>query len=71
MIYGLVPDIGLKFTDKSITRNNDTLLPVSLNATTEGVKTKLRDSLLYNGVRLYNTLTIRMIENDYHEFKKQ
>ena len=73
MINGLVPDIGLKYPDNSITRNRDTLLPITLTATTEAIKTKLRDSLLYNGVRIFNSipLTIRNIQNDYCEFKKQ
>ena len=49
------------------------LLPINLTTTTEAIKTKLRDSLLYNGVRIFNSipLTIRNIQNDYCEFKKQ
>ena len=44
-----------------------------MEAKSEAVKTKIRDSLMVNGVNLFNSLPriIRNIKNDLPEFKKK
>ena len=56
MLNGFVPDIGLVLNTNQNTRSANILVPKNVTGKSEAVKTKLRDSLLYNGVRIYNCL---------------
>ena len=70
---GLVPNCGLDLYDGPDTRSGDSFTTGSLRSNSESIKTKLRDSLKYNGVRIYNAIPryIRDIKNDLPEFKKK
>ena len=57
MLHGLVPDLGLvRKTSKDFTRAGFTLQPIRIKAATSGVRTKIQNSLLHQGVKIFNSL---------------
>ena len=71
MFHGFVPDIGLiRISPNIITRSEASLQPIPLDGSTAALKTKQKDSLLHNGVNLFNSIPA-YIRNcpDKDEFK--
>ena len=57
MVHGLVPDLGLvRKTTKDLTRAGSSLQPIKLKADTCSIKTKLKNSILHQGVKVFNSL---------------
>ena len=74
MLHGLVPDLGLvKKISKDPRRAGSSLQPIKLKAETCAVKTKLQNSILHQGVKIFNSLPqyIRDIPADLPTFKKE
>ena len=74
MVHGLVPDLGLvRKTSKDPTRAGSSLQPIQLRAETCSIKTKLQNSILHQGVKVFNSLPqhIRDIPADLPTFKKE
>ena len=73
MLNGLVPDLGLNIYSGPDTRSDQTLHSRAIHASNSSVRTKLCDSILVNGVKLFNTLPkwIRDIKCDLSLFKKE
>ena len=72
MVNGLVPDIGLQFTESANTRSGITLRPLPIDGISQSLKTKQRRSILYDGVNLFNSIPsyLRNIKDDLPTFKK-
>ena len=74
MVHGLVPDLGLvRKTSKDPTRAGSSLQPIKLRAKICSIKTKLQNSILHQGVKVFNSLPqyIRDIPADLPAFKKE
>ena len=74
MLHGYVPDIGLvKKETRDFTRAGSSLLPISFKASSAAMETKLQNSVLHHGVKIFNSLPqyIRDIPADLTEFKKE
>ena len=74
MVHGLVPDLGLvRKTSKDPTRAGSSLQPIQLRAETSSIKTKLQNSILHQGVKVFNSLPqhIRDVPADLYTFKKE
>ena len=74
MVHGLVPDLGLvRKTTKDPTRAGSSLQPIKLKAETCSIKTKLQNSILHQGVKVFNSLPqyIHDIPADLPAFKKE
>lgn len=73
MVNGLIPDIDVVFNHGPSMRSNNALFPKPIKAQSEGIKSKQRDSILYNGVHIYNCLPpyVRNINDDICEFKQK
>ena len=68
---GMVPDCGLVPSIITSTRSGGSYQTCNLKAKSEGVKTKLRDSLFCHGISLFNCLPVQLREFDggLNEFK--
>ena len=74
MVHGLVPDLGLvRKATKDPTRVGSSLQPIKLKAETCFIKTKLQNSILHQGVKVFNSLPqyICDIPADLPAFKKE
>ena len=74
MLHGYVPDLGLiKKESRDFTRAGSSLLPISIKAGTGAIRTKIQNSILHHGVKVFNSLPqhIRDIPADLDEFKKE
>ena len=74
MIHGMVPDLGLvRKSSKDPTRAGSSLQPIQLKAGSSAIRTKLQNSILHQGVKIFNSLPqhIRDIPADLPTFKKE
>ena len=72
MYNGIVPDVGLRVNmNTNNTRSGQILQTRALKAKSDSIKTKMKDSLLYNGVRLFNSLPryVSGVKDDIQVFK--
>ena len=74
MLHGMVPDLGLvRKSSKDPTRAGSSLQPIQLKAESSAIRTKLQNSILHQGVKIFNSLPqhIRDIPADLPTFKKE
>ena len=74
MIHGYVPDLALvKKESRDFTRAGSSLLPISIKAGSGAIRTKLQNSILHHGVKIFNSFPqhIRDIPADLVKFKKE
>ena len=72
IINHMIPDIGIfKLAQTRNTRTGVTFVPLPLDGFSQAFKTKQRNTLLHNGVLIYNSLptSIRSITEDLNNFK--